>query len=200
MGHNVQSQAGVTLSDVYDVKGGQAPIERLLTTDVPVVHEMGATIQSERFSQFIRISSVTVNQNENIDILMEDLPAGVSRINGLIVQCDLPVRLTRIGVSLEDTVGQRSMPIWVWDTTNSDEIRVNDGGLGTDIFLRPIPAYTQIPNLITSPDQPQDVNNIACRGLAAGFGAGTVTINLHVFLSFSAIGGIGSRGLPIPSW
>lgn len=200
MGHNVQSQAGVSLSDLYDVKGGQAPIERLLTTDVPVVHEMGATIQSERFSQFIRSSSVTVAQNANVDILMTALPSGVTRVNGIIVTTDNSGRLLRMSAHLEDTDGTipRAMPVWVWD----DQLgAVNMRILGATVsVLVPNIAFTQLPNLITSAEQPQRVSNIACRGLSSGFGAGDVTVTLFAMLSFAAIGGIGSIGLPIPSW
>ena len=203
MGHNVQSQAGVSLSDVYDVKGGQAPIERLLTTEVPVVHEMGETIFSERCSQFIRESQQTVSQSTVINIVMDDLPGGISRISGVSVNVDTATAsdFDRMAVSLEDTTGGRAIPIWVYDEVNIDEIRILfDGTVGGDSYLRPRPEWTTVPNLITSPEQPQTVANIACRGLTSGYGAGTRTIKLRVFLTFAAIGGISSRGLPIPSW
>jgi len=200
--HKVQAQAGGSLSDIYDVKGGQAPIDRLITAEVQLIHEMGDTILSERYSQFIRLVAQGNPQNTAIAAVISDLPAGVSRVHGVVVTTDITSRLTHVAVSLEDTLGTtpRAIPIWVWDGTNEDVVRFMETTVQNHIVLRPRAEYTQLPNIITGPDQPQRVSNIALRGLTSGFGAGNVVVTAVIHISFAAIGGISSRGLPIPSW
>jgi len=204
VGHNVQSQAGVSLSDVYDVRGGQAPIERLITAEVPAVHEMAATIQSERFSQFIRRDSFAIAQSSNFGLLITGLPAGVSRVLGINVFTDDATRLSHVTSSIQDTGGgatARGMPFWQWDQTNSQTARFLDEGANVNAtVLVPTTALQYFPSLITGPDQPQSVPDIALRGATNAFGAGTVTVTFTVLIAFAAVGGISSRGLPIPSW
>lgn len=205
MGHNVQSQAGVSLSDVYDIKGGQAPIERLITTEVPVVHEMGGTIQSERFSATVRRRTTgALAQNISWDEVIDDLPAGVSRILGVTVLISIASRSNLISVNVRDVEGQREVPIFVWDMTTdaSKDIRIQDDGAAVGNIRIAIPneAYPRDLSMLVGSDQPQSTQAIAFRGLTSGFGAGTVEHILLIHLAFAAIGGISSQGLPIPSW
>lgn len=201
MGHNVQSKAGDSLTDVYDVRGGQAPVERILTSDVQAVHELGATIASERFSMFTRRSEVTgILQSLAFELILDDLPAGTSRILGITVTTSVAARVASCNVSVESS--QRSLPIWVWDGTNDTGAqRILEGGVVVNqILLVPTPGLTQIPTLLTGSKQPQHVENVALRGVSTAFGAGTLEMGISVLLAFSAIGGISSRGLPIPGW
>ena len=205
MGHNVQSQAGVSLSDVYDVKGGQSPIERLFTTEVPAMHEMGGTIQSERFSSFIRRSATgALAQNTNFDVVLNDLPAGVSRILGLAVITDVAGRAAFVQVSVRDPVagGGREVPIFAYDEDVDDahDIRIDLEGTPTNTLI--LVPHFRMPTLsmVIGPDQPQSTPDVAFRGRTGGFGAGTVEFILLLHLAFSAIGGVSSRGLPVPSW
>lgn len=205
MGHNVQSQAGVSLSDVYDVKGGQAPIERILTQEVPVVHEMGATIQSERFSSTIRRRvSGDIVQSTAFDEIIDDLPGGVSRILGVSVFADVAARSDRVAVLLRDPIAGREIPIWIWNATTGifQNVRFIDAGgaVGSLPFLYPVEPNPSIPSILVSSDQPQRVPDIAFRGQTTAFGAGTVEHTLLIHIAFAAIGGISSRGLPVPSW
>jgi len=204
VGHNVQSQAGVSLADVYDIKGSQAPIERLLTTEVPVVHEMGATIQSERFSTFIRRSSTgDLGQSTAWDIEIVDLPAGVTRILGLSVIADVRTRTNIASVLIRDPIagGGRELPIWVWDNVLDafKDVRIEqEGTVGDELAL--VSTEPLIQTLLVGPDQPQSVGEIAFRGITSAFGAGTVEHVLLLHIALAAIGGISSRGLPVPSW
>lgn len=201
MGHDVQSQAGVSLSDVYDIKGGQAPIERLLTTEVPVVHEMGTTIQAERFSSTIRRRATgDIGQNTNFDSVIDDLPSGITRILGLAVLVDA-LRISVLTVSQRDVAGGREIPIFVWASGNATSgVRlVQEGAPPANTNLL-IPALASPISMIVGTDQPQSVDALAIRGTTTGFGAGTVEAVLLVHIAFAAIGGISSRGLPVPSW
>lgn len=205
MGHNVQSQAGETVTDVYDVRGGQAPIERIITADVQATHDMATTIASERFSMFIRRTPVAaVNQSSNINVTMTDLPAGVARILNVWVEVDDASRLDHLALSIQTSAPQRGMPFWIWDGTNADTVRmfgtVTDGVINNATLLRQAFTHTRLPLLLTHGDQPQAVPDIFMGGVSTAFGAGTVEVTLGVLLAFSAIGGISSRGLPIPSW
>lgn len=205
MGHNVQSQAGVSLSDIYDIKGGQAPIERLFTSEVPAVHEMAATIQSERFSQRIRTASALFAASTAIDLLFDTLGAGVSRLHGLILFTDDASRIADICVSIEDTDAfgpdpSRGMPIWVWDATNSQSIRFRNTTMQNLTVLRAQSEFTFLPNIITGGDQPDNCANLRVAGNTTAFGAGTVNVLCAALLSFSAEEGLSSRGLPVPSW
>jgi len=203
VGHNVQSKAGETLTDVYDVRGGQAPIERIITADVQATHDMASTIFSERFSMFTRRSAVEVVQaSDNINITITGLPSGNMRLLAIWVLTDDPSRLSHISVSAGNA--NRGSPIWAWDGTNSKTVRftgpVTDGAVANVILLQPDPAWTQLPFIMAGEAQPQSVENLFLGGESNAFGAGDVDITFGAMLAFSDISGISSRGLPIPSW
>ena len=203
MAHKVQAQAGGSLSDIYDVKGGQAPIDRLVTSEVQLIHEMGRTIQSERFSSTIRRREATgILQSANFDEVLSDLPAGVTRILGLVVLSSGVSQLAVVTVSLRDPLSGRELPIFAWEAGDINKtVRVDeDGGGVSNIGMALADDFHHPVSLIVGPDQPQRVPDIALRGTTTAFGAGTVDIILLLHLAFAAIGGISSRGLPIPSW
>lgn len=205
MGHEVQSQAGVSIADVYDVKGSQAPVERLDISEIKGVHEMGQTVFSERFSTTVRrLSAGAIGQSTAWDTVFSDLPAGVSRVLGIAVTSGgVNGRIARTNLMASDPAALREFPLFVWDTANDIETTVQmvDGGAPTGVgMLIPVNAYPLQLSIITGADQPQRVPNITFRGVTAAFGAGTVTPVAWIYLGFSAIGGISSRGLPFPSW
>lgn len=206
MGHNVQSQVGVSLSDVYDVKGGQSPIERLFTNEVPAVHEMGKTIFSERLQGGIRRRTTgAIGQSVLIDEVLDDLARTPFRLEGLLVMTNDSARIGSLAVMIRDdaAANAREMPIWVWDGTNVDVVRFEDAGnLQTFELLTPVPAHSMRPLLMIGVDQPggPNVSQIAMRGTTSAFGAGTVFATLLLRTNAADQGGISSYGLPIPSW
>lgn len=204
MGHNVQSQAGVSLSEVYDVKGTQAPIERLEVSEVAGVHELGATIQSERFSGTVRrFQTGALGQSVDFDNSISDLPAGVSRIVGLVVLVDTAARTDFVMVSVRDPGSGREVPIFVWESSidPTKDIRISDQGAATvNTKCLWLDSNATVLSMLVGSDQPQVMEDIQFRGHTSAFGAGTVKYTLLVYIAFAAIGGISSRGLPVPSW
>lgn len=200
----ILSQSGNSLADVYDVQGSIAGIDQLESREVTLVHEMGRTMFSERFSGFIRRSVVGPNlQSVTFDALMIDLPE-IARVVGVTVLADTAGRTDRAQVSVRDPLNGREMPIYIWDVNDGASltaaIRIEDNGIlpGADAAL--IPSFSQIPSFTIGTDQPQSMEQIAFRGVTSAFGAGNVTYVLLVYLAFAAVGGLSSRGLPIPSW
>lgn len=202
----VQSQSGNSLADIYDVRGSIAGVEQLETHELPIVHEMGSTVFSERLSgRVLTTNSGAVAQNTAIDqpiIALLVQPFG--RIGGIFVFIDTTSRLTHMCVCIEEEAGGAGMPIWVWDGTNEDAARVLIAGTPTNVItLRPNIAYTQVPNMLMGVSQPEQIPNLTLRGLTSGFGAGTVQVTLNVELLFPVTaqsGALSSRGLPVPSW
>jgi len=202
----ILSDSGKSLADTYDVEGSIAGIERLESEDVTLVHEMGGTIFSERFSTFIRRAvSGDISQGISFNTILTDLPAGVFKILGVFVTVDETTRMTSCVVSVRSAVSGREIPIWQWDVAHDDETAVRfslDGAAaGTVIMLRPIvPLAGGFPVIVASAGQPQRNEEVAFRGIASAFGAGTVEASLELLVGFSQVGGISSRGLPIPGW
>ena len=201
----ILSQAGNSLADVYDVEGSIAGIEHLETHDLPIVHEMGATVFSERFSTDIRrATSGALAQNTAWDVVVTNLATTPFRILGVVVFALTANRANLASVAVRDPLDGRELPIWLWDSNADVEVQArlsDDGGaVATVQMLRPGQILEAIPHLTSGADQPQPVNEIAFRGLTLGFGAGTVETIMLLHNGFSQVGGISSRGLPIPSW
>jgi len=201
----VLSQAGISLADTYDVEGSIAGIETLESRDVSLVHEMGATILSERLSGTIRrVSTAALAQNTAFDSFFTDLPAGISRILGITVFSDVAARVGQLSVMARDPTSGREQPLWVWQSTNDLEfnVRMSDNGAAAanHSFYRPIHPIRALPSLIIGGGQPQRVSDVAFRGLTNAFGAGTVTVVLIMYIALMQVGGISSRGLPVPGW
>ncbi len=202
----ILSQAGNSLADTYDVEGSVAGIDTLETRELPIVHEMGATVFSERCSAAIRrMNTGAIAQNLNFDVVLTDLPAGLWRILGVFVLANQQARVLNALVAVGD--GTREMPIFVWDTNDDVEtaIRyVDDGAAAANLTAMRQSRPTGMPSLGIDAGQPQRIGQIAFRGASSGFGAGTVSITAYVHIAFSALGGVpgntGSRGVPIPGW
>jgi len=198
----ILSQAGSSLADTYDVEGSIAGIEQLETRELPIVHEMGGTVFSERASGFIRLStSGAILQSTNWDNVFTDLPAGIIRILGFFVFSDDATRITQATLSVRGE-NNREVPIFAWDSgEGSFAARIDNGGVADIRGLGSnLGTGGGVPSMLFGIGQPQRVPEVAFRGTSTAFGAGTVTVSAFLYLGFSEVGGISSRGLPVPSW
>jgi len=198
----ILSRSGDSLADTYDVVGSIAGIEQLESREVSLLHEMGATIFSERLSAFLRRANTgVIAQNITWDIVLTDLPAFPSRILGVTVFADNGGRVENAQVSIRDAGSGREIPIFAWEAGNTRAtIRLEDnaGGVGLVSILQN--NYGTLPAMLVGTPAPQTVRDIAFRGDSTGFGAGDVTVTALIYIAFSQVGGISSRGLPVPSW
>ena len=201
----ILSQSGRSLADIYNVRGSIAGIDQLETRELPIVHEMGATVFSERFRTSVReVSSGAIAQNTDWDVILATLPATVTRILGVIVATTAVASLVRASLMLRDPIsgGGTEIPFWVWDGANSIATRFMDSGtIVVQDLLLASPTLFQIPTFSGGVEQGAvPVRDLAFRGRAGGFGAGTVTTNAFIFVAFSFTPSVPSFGLPIPSW
>jgi len=202
----ILSRSGDSLADAYDVKGSIAGIEQLNSQDVSLVHEMGATLASERFSTTIRQAvSGDINQSTVFSVTLSDLPSPYYKIQAVMVEVDTAARMTLASLTVEDPVNSREIPIWWWDSTTDIETRIrwkeDAGGIATHQFLEAGAGNRHfIPQTIAGTGQPQSTRDLVFRGQSNGFGAGTVEASILIHIEFIQVGGISSRGLPIPNW
>lgn len=200
----ILSQTGISLADTYDVEGSIAGVESLQSEEVALVHEMGQTIFSERLSTTLRRStSGSIIQGAAWKVTVADLPATPARVLGVSVIADLD-RIEKASLAVADPLSSREMPFFVWDTNTdaSIPVRWDDSGGGTvsEFFLRPLGGYLGTPLFFGGGDQPQTVPDLIFRGLSTTFGAGNVVCVATIYIAFAQVGGISSKGLPIPSW
>lgn len=203
----ILSQSGDSLADIYDVEGSIAGIDTLETRDLPIVHEMGATIFSERFStlilrEFVDDFAQSTGFNRTISGIPTDSP--FMRILGVSVMIDTTARIDLASISIDGGDGEE-IPIWSWDTAldaeTSVRVIVSGGAAGTQIFLRPVqPWWGSLPIIIALGGQPQNTPSVFFRGISAAFGAGTVQITALMQVAFPRQTGVSARGLPVPSW
>lgn len=205
----ILSQSGTSLADIYNVEGSIAGVEQLLSGEVSVVHEMGQLIASERMGgQLLRVAIAGIVASADFAAVLTGINTGVSRFHGVTIITDNASRLERVNVNVRTQPGGRPTQtvqehvVWAFDGTNSENIEiVDDGGVQITIAaLRGTQEFNNLPCLLTGADQPQLVSEIAIRGTATAFGAGTVDVILIAHVSFGQAEGLGSRGLPIPSW
>ena len=202
----ILSQSGNSLADLYDVQGSIAGIDQLETRELPIMHEMGATVFSERLSGFVRRgTSGAIAQNTNFDVVLSDLPFGISRILSVQVICDTVSNITDVCVVQRTAATEQDLPIWTGGPSlplAAQRVRFEVAGAGVAYHDVLTPQVYALPSLVIGEGQPQQVSQIAMRGLTAAFGAGTVTIQMLVYLALSHVGGgsISNRGLPVPGW
>ena len=202
----ILSQAGNSLADVYDVEGSVAGIDQLETRELPISHEMGGTIFSERFrTTIVRATSAPLNQNTNINVVTTDFPASITRLLGVVVLSDVGARVADLTAVVRNPGTVQEYPVWVFGQAAGDilPIRFVDDGAGPtlrDMLLGNIQA-TMLPSFVGGVDQGVSPSNeFALRGRTTGFGAGTVTVIGLYYVAFTLLEGLSSRGLPIPSW
>lgn len=206
----ILSQAGVSLADTYDVQGSIAGVEQLESREVALVHEMGGTIFSERFGAGIRRgATAALLQSVSWDVIMDDFPNAITRVNGVLVFAAAPAgRVAHAQISIRDRGNGREIPIFQWDAAIDPEpiIRMDDNGAGVAdfILLRPVTPLQNLPSFLTGFDQrtpANDMSQIAFRGETTAFGAGTVITRAIICLAFSRdASGLSSKGLPVPGW
>jgi len=202
----ILSRSGDSLADTYDVQGSIAGIDQLLTQELPIVHEMGATIFSERFSIAVRHgSSGALAQSLDFESVTTNLPESTTRLLGVSVFAPQgeAADFVRASLALHDPDAGQDFPFWLWDGTNSVVTRLEDSGDAVAFvdLLTPSAPFTQLPQFASGRGfQRQSLPDLVFRGTTGAFGAGTATLTVIYLLAFTHVGGISSRGLPIPSW
>jgi len=207
----ILSQAGNSLADIYDVEGSIAGIETLESRELPIMHEMGKTVFSERFScRILRATTGAMLQDVTFDLVLSpasgaEAPPGIpTRLLGVTALSDSGGRIDTAAVMVREPVSGRESPVWAHITADGRmavRIRENDGAAAPLDLLIPDPASVQLPAFVGGSEQPLFTNEIAMRGLTGGFGAGDVTIFFLLYIAFAEVGVVpSSRGLPIPSW
>ena len=203
----ILSQSGSSLADVYGVEGSIAGIEQLETRDLPLVHEMGSTVFSERLGgEIVRLASGDIAQSTAFDVILTSPPVGVYRVLGVVVLVNNSARVGMAQVSVRDPATGREIPIFIWDSDDDtvSQMRTveNGGAAATTSVLRSSLNLRSI-TIGIAEGQPRRVGEeIVMRGLTLGFGAGTVETIALLYLATAEItqGGLSSRGLPVPSW
>jgi len=203
----ILSQDGQSLADIYDVEGSIAGIEQLETRELPIVHEMGATVFSERFTtRVFRIPTGDMLQTVTFRQELTTLPETPARLLGLRVITDFTSRIARCAVLVNDPTVSQDFPIWVLDTSTvaSETLTMEDaGGSVTVADLLPRPALNLLSPIFVGGSEQQGnmVSNVALVGLTTTFGAGDVEVIALLYLAFPRRDiNISSKGLPIPSW
>ena len=198
----ILSQGGRSLADMYDVEGSIAGIDHLMSHELTLVHEMGATLFSERFRTTIRRATVSVAQSTAITLDITNLPESITRLLGVQVIADDATRVGNCVVSLSESDDLQDFPVWVY-SGNDEVVRViDDGSLGTFELLIPNAGGLFLPSFAGGSNQPGDdhIEDIHLRGISTGFGAGTVIVTLLVYLGFTYSGGVSGYGARVPSW
>jgi len=197
----IQAQAGNSLADIYDVQGSIAGIDQLETRELPIVHEMGATVFSERYvTTFRRLATGDQLQNTDLDVLVDNLPVTPTRLFAVTLFSDAPARLLNLSLVLRDPLNLQEIPIWTWAVGNFQPARFLDvpGLIATQVLQ---PQNTFMPVMVGGSGQGAGMmHGIAIRGRTTGFGAGTVFVRALIYIGFAFLGGISSRGVPFPSW
>ena len=202
----ILAQAGNSLADVYDVRGSVAGIEQLETKELPIVHEMGATVFSERVAGAIsRANTGDIGQTQDFGaVALSGFAPNMTRITGLIVFVDAAARMDFIQVSARSSSDGREVPLWAWDSAADQEVNlriVDNGAAAANVtLLRTFAPNANIPTTLYGSEQRRSIDEIAMRGRTLTFGAGTVEATVLILTAFASLAGVSSRGLPMPSW
>jgi len=204
----ILSQAGKSLSDMYQVEGSIVGIETLETRDLPIVHEMGATVFSERFrTAILRTESAALNQNVTVSLGIAGEPDSITRILGVQCFADDGARIANAVVCVQNPEAgiEQDFPIWAFDAGNVRAVRIQDNGAVVALdLLVPEAAVGVLPSFITGISTSQGgtntVRNLTIRAATTGFGAGTVVLFVLVYVGFTDSGGVSAFGAQVPSW
>lgn len=204
----ILSQSGDSLADIYDAEGSIAGIETLETHDLPIVHEMGSTVFSERFSTTIRrAASGDLAQNTDINVVLTNMPVMPTRVLAIAVISDDATRVARLGVMGRDPRPApfgMEVPLWVYDQPNFQAVNMVDEGDAAPVNYNLLMGNADqifVPTFSGgNRQQPDMVSELALRGRTTGFGAGTVFVVGLYYVCFAFNPAVSSRGLPIPSW
>lgn len=202
----ILSRTGASLADIYDVEGSIAGIDTLETRDLPIVHEMGATVLSERLTtRIFRLATGPIAQNLDFRVEIGTLPETPARLLGIQVISDNSARLVRAAVLATDPTVQQDFPVWVWQATAgvSEAIVLEDVTVSAAFsLLVPHAANNVFPSFAGGREQQDNmVSSLTLAGRSSGFGAGTVLATALCYLAFPRRdGSVSSLGVPIPSW
>ena len=201
----ILSRSGDSLADVYDAEGSIAGIEQLETRELPIVHEMGNTVFSERFTtRIFRVPTGSILQNVTFRVELDTLPETPCRLLGINVWVFPDARLTACAVLATDPTVSQDMPVWVWDPAAAEELWSGEdvGSQLSRFALIPHAGLSIFPSFTGGREQQDNmVSALTLTGITSGFGAGTVDVVAGLLLAFPRRDvNISSRGLPIPSW
>lgn len=198
----ILSKSGDSLADVYDVRGSIAGVEELLSEEINLVHEMGATIFNERLSaRMVLLTTGAIAQNVKWNVNFS--ATETSRILGVVVLSSSPAEVNRaqLSVTSPPALDNTDVPFFVWaagEPTQVIDVLIDGTVEGLQALLPATPA--NVPNLLIGFDSPRAAATLSFRGSMTAFGAGTAVVRAIVHLAFPSRSGLSSRGLPIPGW
>jgi len=203
----IQAQVGTSLADTYDVPGSVAGVEELLTREVPLSHEMGGTIASERMRDtFFVATSGNVLQSANFSAQLTNFINVPTRILGVAVVGDVASRLNNVAVMLRNSAGSE-FPLLVFDDITDTErnIRFDLDGVGVASMISYQPNVVLTPTLLIRGGAANVMGTIILAGTTTAFGAGNLVVTMIVHTArpsrdTPAAGAADSFGLPFPSW
>lgn len=199
----ILSQSGQSLADIYDIEGSVAGLENLETRELPIVHEMGATILSERFTtRIFRLATGDILQSASWRIELTTLPETPARLLGVQVITDNATRISRAAVLGTDPTVEQDIPLWVWNATVSETVTMEDLAVAATFNYLVPREGASIPSFVGGREQQDNmVSQVTFVGLSTAFGAGNVLCTALLYLAFPRRDiNISSKGLPIPSW
>lgn len=209
MSRKVLSQSGISLADIYDVEGSIVGIDQLDVSEVKGVHELGATIHSERLVSWLVVGATGgIAQNTVFESVITNFPDSIARILGMSVFTDVAARVTHASVAIRNQDNDREIPIWVWDTADDREqgFEWSNDGAAVATFVHLSVLNPSMPQLLTRMGSNGLMSEVVLRGLTAGFGAGTVQTIVMLQIArpnptlIPTPGEPSSHGLPIPGW
>jgi len=205
----VLGQAGISLPDAYDISGSKGSgVDSIQTEEVSTVHEMGATMFSERLqSFFVRMTTGDLLQDITFNIEAGGIPDSPNRLLGVTMFADEAARVTRAALGLRNTVTSRIMPLLIWDTADDAETPFvwNNDGAGLATFHQFRPTLYTLPTMVVRAGDEKVMPDFVFSGLTAGFGAGNVEVFAMLHLARAnpgnpPPGAPSSHGLPLPGW
>ena len=199
----ILSQDGQSLADIYDVEGSIAGIDELETHELPIVHEMGATVLSERFTtRIFRLPTGDLLQDVSWRIELATLPETPARLLGIQVIADDATRVSRAAVLATDPTAEQDIPIWVWNASDFEAVTMEDVGVSATFGVLVTREGHIFPSFVGGREQQDDmVSSVTYVGRSTSFGAGNVSSTALLYVAFPRRDiNISSKGLPIPSW
>jgi len=204
----IQSQAGTSLADTYDIEGSIAGIENLESRDVSLVDEMGGRVFSERLLSF-NLNTTTGNLSQNVTwaVTIGGFPDSPNRIINPGVIIEATGNVAHCSIAIRNTDTGNEVPIFVWDDAVDAErvITWSNAGAGALARLYLVNAMPAMPALNTRFGNAEIMGDLIFRGLMSAFGGGTVeAIAVLHFMRANRgnpqPGEPSSHGLPLPSW
>ncbi len=203
------------MSDSYDIEGSIVGVDNLDSSSVGLAENMGQRVFSERMtSHLLRMTSGDIAQNAAFDIVSSPFPDCPCRITNIVFIADTASRISMADLMIADPNSDVEIPIATWasgavttggSADSEAPIRFDDASAGaaTVSYLRQ--SLPMFPQLVVRMGQAPGMPVLKFRGLASGFGGGTVEVMCYVShcrpnVLSPAPGHPSSHGLAIPSW